>query len=332
MNGDIDEIVREHGPWTAMAIRLADGSYTREPAPDYRLRRLVQAAQDLVGKPLSQCRVLDLACLEGHYAIEFAMHGAEALGIEGRAASVAKCEFARRNLGLERVRFEQDDVRHLSREKHGVFDIVICSGLLYHLPARDAQALLAAMYETCSRMLIIDTFISLEGRNAVDIAASERRGHYYDEHLPGESARERERKLWASLDNDTSFWFTEPSLMNMLAAEGFTSVVDVLEPNMPGNPRDRKTYVALKGTRATILSSEPTDRAAREPHREGPNNLVDASQAPAGPIFLAAKRLLPQSVKDVIKPLLRAVRVLPPDTTPAFQRGDRSRDEAPPKL
>src|SRR4051812_49098104 len=95
MNGAIEDIVQEHGPWTAMAIRLADGSYTREPAPDYRLRRLVQAAQDLVGKPLAQCRVLDLACLEGQYAIEFALHGAEALGIEGRAASVAKCEFAR---------------------------------------------------------------------------------------------------------------------------------------------------------------------------------------------------------------------------------------------
>ena len=331
MSDDIDGIVREHGPWTAMAIRLRDGSYTREPAPDHRLRRLVQAAQDLVGKPLSQCRVLDLACLEGHYAIEFAMHGAEAVGIEGRAASVAKCEFARRDLGLERVRFEQDDVRHLSRDKHGVFDIVICSGLLYHLPARDAQALLATMYDTCSRLLIIDTFISLEGRDAVEIDGSERRGHYYGEHQPGESARERERKLWASLDNDTSFWFTEPSLMNMLAAEGFTSVVDVLEPNMPGNPRDRKTYIAVKGKRAPVLSSEPTDRAPHAAHREGPNDLVDASQAPPGPIFVAAKRFLPQSIKDVLKPVLRAVGALPPDTTPGFQRDDGSADQAPPK-
>ena len=330
MKDDIEDIVREHGPWTAMAIKLAVGSYTRPPAPDHRLRRLLQAAEDMVGKPLSQCRVLDLACLEGHYAIEFALHGAEALGIEGRAASVAKCEFARRNLGLERVRFEQDDVRHLSREKHGVFDIVICSGLLYHLPARDARALIAAMHETCSRLLIIDTFISLEGRSAVEIDGVERRGHYYGEHSPDESARDRERKLWASLDNDTSFWFTEPALQNMLAGEGFTSVVDVLEPHMPGNPRDRKTYIAVKGTRATVLSSEATDRAPREARPEGANPLVDASQSPPGPIFVAAKRLLPQSVKDALKPGLRALGLLAADTTPAFQRSERRTEKAPP--
>jgi SAM-dependent methyltransferase len=331
MSGDIEEIVREHGRWTAMAIKLADGSYTREPAPDYRLRRLLQVAQDLVGKPLAQCRVLDLACLEGHYAIEFALHGAETLGIEGRAASVAKCEFARRNLGLERARFEQNDVRHLSRDKHGVFDIVICSGLLYHLPARDAQALIAAMYDTCSRLLIIDTFISLAGRSAVDLDGIERRGHFYGEHDPNESAKEREGKLWASLDNDASFWFTEPSLMNMLAAEGFTSVIDVLEPYMPRNPRDRKTYVAVKAAQATVLSSEATQNASREAHAEGPNLLLDASQNPPGPIFIAAKRLLPQSVKNVIKPGLRALGVIPPDPTPEFQRGKRSAAKAPPK-
>src|ERR1700712_2944833 len=110
---ELQSVIDEHGPWTAMAIRLKDGSYTRAPAIDYRLRRLLQVSVDLVGKPLTQCRVLDLACLEGHYAIEFALHGAEVLGIEGRAASVAKCEFVQRNLGLERARFVQDDVRNL---------------------------------------------------------------------------------------------------------------------------------------------------------------------------------------------------------------------------
>ena len=320
MTEDIEAVVREHGPWTAMAIRLGDGSHTRAPAPDYRLRRLLQVAQDMVGKPLSECRVLDLACLEGHYAIEFAMHGAVALGIEGRAASIAKCEFARQSLRLERLRFEQGDVRHLSRERHGVFDIVICSGLLYHLPADDARALIAAMHETCTRLLIIDTFVSLEGRARIEVGGKERRGHVYGEHAPGESAQERARKLWASLDNDASFWFTEPSLMNLLAEQGFTSVIDVLEPHMPGNSSDRKTYVAIRGERACVLSSEPTQQAVRAEHAEGPNLLMDASQRPLGPIFAAGKRLLPQSVKNVLKPGLRALGLLAPDTTPAFQR------------
>src|SRR5258707_6723422 len=107
----LQQVVEIHGPWTAMAIKLPDGTYTRPPAPDHRLRRILQVAGDLVGKPLSQCRVLDLACLEGHYAIEFALHGCEVVGIEGREASVAKCEFVKNELGLDRARFFQDDVR-----------------------------------------------------------------------------------------------------------------------------------------------------------------------------------------------------------------------------
>ena len=50
---------------------------------------------------------------------------------------------------------------------------------------------------------------------------------------------------------------------------------------------------------------------------------VDPSQVPHGAIFTAAKRLLPQGIKDVIKPVLRAARLLPPDGTPEFQRDSR---------
>src|SRR5687768_3012721 len=70
MSANLQQVVAEHGPWTAMAIKLADGSYTRAPAVDHRLGRLVQMALDLSGKPLSAARVVDLGCLEGHYAIE----------------------------------------------------------------------------------------------------------------------------------------------------------------------------------------------------------------------------------------------------------------------
>jgi len=99
---------------------------------------------------------------------------------------------------------------------------------------------------------------------------------------------------------------------------------------MPRNPRDRKTYIAVKGTPATVLSSEATEHAPREQHAEGPNPLVDASQTLPGPIFVAAKRLLPQSVKDVIKPGLRALGVIPADTTPEFQRRRQPTAKAPP--
>lgn len=325
VNG-LEQVVAEHGPWTAMAIRLPDGSYTASPAPDHRLKRILQVSSDLLKKPLAQCRVLDLACLEGHYAVEFALHGAEVVGIEGRRASVAKCDFVKQALALDRLQFFQDDVRNLSVERYGSFDVVICSGLLYHLPAEDAWQLLQALYAVCDGIVILDTFVSLAGRLTVPIDGKSYRGHGYGEHGAAESEEQKERKLWASLNNDSSFWFTEASLMNLLCRAGFSSSLEVLTPTMPGNLSDRKTYVCVKGRRVEVLSSEPTNETAHVDLPEGPNSRFDPSQKPRGPVFRAAKRLLPPSVKAVIKPVLRATGVLPPDGTPAFMRNqDKSR-------
>lgn len=320
INPRLEQTVARYGPWTAMAIKLPGGSYTRAPAVDHRLGRVLQIGSDLLRRPLSSARVVDLGCLEGHYAVEFALHGCEVLGIEGRAASVGKCEFARRELGLERLRFVQDDVRNFSRSRYGAFDIVLCSGLLYHLPAHDAWKLVCAMHEACTGILILDTFISLASQASVAIGGATYHGHYYPEHDEDDPAQRKAEKLWASLDNASSFWFTEPSLMNLLARAGFSSVLDVLTPTMPGNPRDRKTYVAVKANRVHVHSSDPTDGRAIADLAEGVNPLCDPSQIRRGPIFRAAKRLLPQPVKDAIKPALRGIGVLAPDGTPWFLR------------
>ena len=316
----VDAVVRDHGEWTAMAIKLGNGTYTREPAVDHRLLRLLQVASDTVGKSLSQCRVLDLACLEGHYALEFAKHGAEVIGIEGRQDSVEKCNFAKEALGLDRAKFVQGDVRNLSVQEYGQFDIVICSGLLYHLPAGDAWTLLKSIYAACKGVMLLDTFISLSGRTELDLDGMHVHGHVYGEHDPNASAEEKAKLMWASLDNNTSFWFTEPSLVNLIARVGFSSVVDVLTPVMPGNLRDRKTYVAIKGTRVEVLTSDPTNVVRHTDIPEGQNHRMHASQTPPGPIFSAGRRLLPPAVKEAVKPTLRALGILPPDTTPEFMK------------
>ena len=108
----------------------------------------------------------------------------------------------------------------------------------------------------------------------------------------------------------------------MLASIGFTSLLDVLAPTMPGNPRDADLR-HLKAPRVGLLSSDKTQAAPDAEIPEGVNSLVDPSQKPHGPVFLAAKRLLPAPVKEAIKPVLRMVHVLPPDTTPDFARKKR---------
>ena len=59
------------------------------------------------------------------------------VAIEGREANAAKARVAAEVLGLERLEIRVEDVRELSAERHGTFDVVLCLGLLYHLDADD---------------------------------------------------------------------------------------------------------------------------------------------------------------------------------------------------
>src|SRR3989442_14143808 len=96
-----------------------------------------RAFSDITNKPLDSLRVLDLACLEGLYGKEFARHGAAVFGKEGRKANIEKARFAKDALALENIRFVQDNVRNLSVQKYGYFDVVLCLGILYHLHVPD---------------------------------------------------------------------------------------------------------------------------------------------------------------------------------------------------
>ena len=76
------QIVEKYGDWTAHNIHLTNDTYTYErthPKFDEQLkghgihlRRIVQIVSDITDQPLKNLRVLDLACLEGLYGIEFA--------------------------------------------------------------------------------------------------------------------------------------------------------------------------------------------------------------------------------------------------------------------
>lgn len=319
-NLDFEQIKEKYGEWTAMAIELPDGEYTRSPTTDFRLRRLLQITHDLIQKPLSECRVLDLACLEGHYGIEYAMHGSEVVAIEAREANLAKADYAKKALGLDKLELILGDVRDLSSDKHGQFDIVICSGILYHLTAVDACAFLRSIYEVCSGIVLIDTYISLSADLSIDINDKKISGILYKEHEDKADEKKKLRDLWASIDNTTSFWFTEPSLINYLTEIGFTSIVEVHSPVMPQKAFDRKTYVAIKGKRIQIHSSKPTNDQLHIDLVEGESGVLHSTNKKRGKIFHLAKRILPPSIKEILKPPLRFLGFLPPDNTPKFMR------------
>jgi len=273
---------------------------------DERLRRTVQVVADLSSKPLDQLRVLDLACYEGQFAIEFALHGADVVGIEGREANIAKARIRAEAHGVERLDLVRADVRDLTRAQFGGFDAVLCLGLLYHLDFPEAIRFLEHVGEVCDGLAIFDTHVNLGWRHRVRDGAHTYSGRPYIEHSARADAAERERSRWASLDNSRSFWFTRASLMNALMDVGFTSVYECEIPPEAAKPADRRTFVAIKGSRAAVHSSPGSDRQdwGRVPERRS-RALLLRNHAPG---------------TNLIKRIFLDLRALSPRTSAGFGR------------
>ena len=219
-----------------------------------RRNRINQIVADFTRKPLSECRVLDLASLEGHFSAEMAIRGArEVIGIEGRQTSIDR---ANELFKYPNLKFVCDDVRNLSREKYGEFDIVLCLGILYHLDAPDCFKFLESIAEVCTGFAVIDTHAAQFSTETVEYKGKTYHGARFVEYEQEPSAEEQESKTWASIGNTTSFWATRPSLVNSIADAGFTSVCESWFPAFNDLPADRVTFICVKGEKQKVLAEQ----------------------------------------------------------------------------
>jgi Methyltransferase domain len=224
-----------------------DGRPVATNANALPVRRVLSLVQALSRKPLAQSRVLDLACQEGCYALDAALAGAAAVGVEARERHVARARLCARKLGLEdRVRFETGDVRAIDRRTYGAFDIVFFLGILYHLDAKDAAETLVRLADVTDDLLIIDTHIALAPKASFTFRDRVYEGAYVREHNEGDSAAEREKRLQASIDNTFAFYFTRAALTRLLVEAGFSTVLEAHAPLDATKPEDRVTLVAFK--------------------------------------------------------------------------------------
>jgi 2-polyprenyl-3-methyl-5-hydroxy-6-metoxy-1,4-benzoquinol methylase len=249
---DEKKVIEErYGPWTAHNFNLGHDVFTIRDGvigDEVKLRRVVQVVADVCDRPISDLRILDLACLEGMYAIEFSQQGAHVSAIEGRETNVEKARFAARTLSLSNIEFHQDDVRNLSEEKYGRFDVVLCLGILYHLDSPDVFTFLEKVFAVCRRVAIIDTVISPYPEQSFFYRGKRYLGKIVPEHAPSASSEEKQKNLWASLDNPTATHLTRVSLYSLLYDVGFTSVYECHIPQEPEKPMERVTFVAIRGT------------------------------------------------------------------------------------
>jgi SAM-dependent methyltransferase len=272
-----NRIVERHGEWTAHTIHLGCGVYTRSTPVNQdtlRLERLRQSLRDFGYQSLEGVRILDLGCLEGLFAIELARAGAKTVGIEARLANLEKARFAREALELAACELVQDDVRNLCRAKYGSFDIVLCCGILYHLDMPDALRLIQRISEVTEQVAVVETHVALEvlKHNPFELGELEEeswegqvyQGRRFREHKPGETPQQKERRLWASLDNPRSFWLTRSSLRLALRRYGFESIYEQLQPpDRAEEEVDRVTWIGVKWAGRAERPSQAAQEASR---------------------------------------------------------------------
>jgi SAM-dependent methyltransferase len=271
LRAERDRLAREHGPWMDN-VALGDGLWTVRPyvtAEERRTQAVLQAAADGRGGGLRDARVLDLGAAEGRHSIEFASHGADVLAVEGRPGNCEKLRFLKDALSLDRLDVLESDVRELSAEAHGEFDVVLCLGLLYHLEGEAAVALIHQIAAMTKRLALVDTLVSLDPKREITVDGRAYSGRPIREFDPDAPLEEQHRLSRSSIGNPESLWLTRASLFNLLIDAGFSSVYELRMPRFR-QTADRVQLVAFRGERQTLLSAPGGDQldVERWPERE----------------------------------------------------------------
>ena len=168
-----NQVIEKYGAWDSNNVYLEDGLYTMGSeivGDEIKLQRVVQCVLDHMGGTVEGMRIVDLGCGEGLYSIEFARRKASCLAVEGREPRAEKVRFVKKVLSLDNLDVVQDDVRNLSVEKYGKFDVVLCLGILYHLGAPDVFSFAARLSEVCRKICIIDTRVEVQPKTQYVLA------------------------------------------------------------------------------------------------------------------------------------------------------------------
>lgn len=241
----------------ALFARKGLESGVRDPqageANGVKVRRVLQLTADLGGRPLGELRVLDLACGDGVYAIEAGLAGAEVVAIDARDERMREGAAVAARHGLARVRFELGDVRRVGLATHGRFDVAYVLGILYHLEAEDALALLERV-RAMARVAIIDTWVAPRAGAEITWRGRAYGGERVREHGDDDPPQARRARLLRSIDNTFAFRFTRDALVRALGDVGFSAVLEAHAPLEPLKPGDRVTLAALAGERVAVAT------------------------------------------------------------------------------
>ncbi|MBI5675009.1 MAG: methyltransferase domain-containing protein [Nitrospirae bacterium] len=206
---------------------------------DRRMQIIKNTLRFLKKGELSGLKLIDLGCLEGGLSFEMACEGINVVGVEGRVLNYEKCVLLKNYYSdLSNLNFICSDVKKLSKNEHGVFDIVLCCGLLYHLDnpmsfidilddiTHDDSILFLDTHiapsdmdlDSCIFKNDLSHFLELKYNNI------SYEGRWYDEYSKEANGSDNE---WAAVSNPKSFWLSFDSLVKSLYYGGFRRIYNM---------------------------------------------------------------------------------------------------------
>ena len=174
---------------------------------------------------------VDLGCLEGGLSFELWRAGLTVLGVEGRKDNWQRCLLVRDYFRAQgEMEFVHADVRQFRPGKS--FDVVVCSGLLYHLD--DPAAYIAVLGELTSAggMLYPDTHVAPEDVDLHECEFRESLSSWRSKPILDLEIRYREYAEditlpESSVGNPISLWMDGASHLNLLNCAGFSRVFEL---------------------------------------------------------------------------------------------------------
>lgn len=253
-----------------MSSTAIEKSYGVPPdtAGTARTRAVIQAIQDFLGGDAwSELRMLDLGAGYGQIAAESATRGATVVAVDARRQNLDDIARFHESPAIDpdRLQLVEADVRGLDWDALGAFDVIICSGLLYHLPLDAGIKLLAELRPACKRLTVIDTEVAPGPETTLTLDGLSYAGRLVREHAPGDDEGKRLAERFASMDYQHSFWPTRPTLHAMLARAGYSSSYELGQPAQPRR-EGRATILAVVSDQVDELLAFPdTALADRTP-------------------------------------------------------------------
>ncbi|MGH7935465.1 MAG: class I SAM-dependent methyltransferase [Chthoniobacterales bacterium] len=203
---DIAEAFAKHQPWiTKYVLRGTESGGWFDAPNDPRIgsfRRCFPEAR----------RILELGSLEGGHTIGLAqLPGIETVvGVEGRTANFERALLAKELFAIPNIEFVQANLEQVRLSEFGPFDVIYCSGLLYHLP---------------EPWRLVEQFAaSASGLFLWTHCASEASANIFAESYKGLRQAEGGSDEPLSGLSPDSFWPTLGSLCTMLTTHGFSQV------------------------------------------------------------------------------------------------------------